>query len=115
MFPADRQAQLDPIINEIKAIPGVVSVKQDDFDSVSIRLFIALDTDNSYGGSIGKDKPYRFKKPLRSISAQLAAVFRRQEVNAEILDRPRMTYYSNQGDKIRDGYSTSRFMIDLYV
>jgi hypothetical protein len=111
MFP--RQTKLDPILAELRKIPGITTVEQDDWNSTSINVFVSLDA-QGHSGSISR-KPQRFAKPLRSYSLQIAAVFRRLELNYEVLDRPAMTYYSDQGEKIRDGYSCGHFKLEVYV
>lgn len=115
MFPSNRQEQLNPIVQDLQAVPGVTNVKQDDFDSRSIRLFITLDDGNSKAGSINGHKPFRFTQPLRQTSAKIAAIFRKHKVNADVLDRPKLTYNSFNYRKYPDGYTTDRIMVDVYV
>lgn len=113
MFPAERQAKLDPILAELKKIPGIVKVAQDDFDSTSIRVVCYLDDCNSRAGSLRGNKPFRFAQPIRSTKAAIKKSCK--GTGLLFTNTPVLQYESSNGEKVKDGYDSDHISIDLDV
>lgn len=114
MFPQHRQSRLDPVLSALRLIPGVAEVTQDDFDSSSINVFIRLDDDNSRYGSMTGDKPYRFAQPLFDTTVAIKQALHTARLDFRFLNQPRMTHVRNGGKRIRDGYSTDSYKVEVF-
>ena len=102
MFPVDRQARLDPILERL-FVEGVVRVEQDDFDSSSINVFCWLAS--RVGGSVMPGR-CALAVPLRRVLNAL-----RRVEGVRVLGQPRLCYVN----KVRDGYDSNVIKLEVSV
>lgn len=119
MFPANRQARLDPVLQALRQLPGQTSVQQDDFDSAGINVFIYLDDCNSRAGSFDGAKPFHFAVSLRSTKAKIRSIFEKNGIPFNFLNWPVMQYqYQSIGRErraVKDGYDGDSIKIEVLV
>lgn len=100
--------------NKLLSVVGVTDVALDDYDSTSVNVFISLDDANSRSGSLSGKKPYRFTHPLRNIKSGIKKAMREMGLGFNFLSWPELEYYSNGGDKVKDGYSQDHIKIEVF-
>ena len=120
MFPDNRQDKLNPILNALSGSPGVVSVAQDDFCSISIVVFLNLDAETIMGSSLsqraGLCRPKAFTVPLRSAKAGVKRVFREAKIDFTFFHWPMKQYVADGcGGKRPDGYDCDFIKIEVFV
>ena len=94
-FPAERQAKLNPLVESLEQVPGVFEVQQDDFDSMSINIFLFLDVQSRNcgrpfigerpGRTTGGRRPHRFVETMRSMKAGIKRACKKHGVNFSFL------------------------------
>ena len=108
MFPENRQIKLNPTLAALRAIPGIASVHQDDFDSAGINVFIDL-----------KRNGIRMSEPLRSTKARIRKACK--DVGFDFLDCPTPRYnvvpasFGFPREKIFQGYDKNSIKIVVYI
>jgi hypothetical protein len=113
MLNTARQNKLDLVVDKLKQINGVVDVQSDDFNSYSINIFVTLDADNSYVGSISGKKPFRFLKSIRVIKTMIRKAL--DNISFSFLDIPEMTYYYDIGRRVKDGYNIDYIKLNIEI
>jgi len=114
-FPRQRQELLDPVLNDLSGIPGVVCVEPDDFDSTSINVFLTLDVERHTGFRLRR--PDVFVAPLRSTKAGVKHVCKEHGVSFNFLDWPvkQYQYWDKRNPKVPDGYQHGYIKIEVFV
>lgn len=116
MFPADRQAKLDPIIAALNELGGVQNVQQDDWDSAGIVVHIQLRVPPD---ERNLDRPVRFARPLRVTMNGIRKVLGTRSYTMD--DAPKMKYqYVGRvnhlpSERIKDRYDKSSVSATVYV
>ena len=105
----ERQALLTPILDELRTIPGVKDVFQDDFDSQSVNVFLDLEC------YMAVQRPFKFNSPLRSTKASIKRICKKFDAPMNFLDWPVREYDSDRGEKSFRGYSQSDIKIEVFV
>lgn len=114
MLTIQRANKLQPLLDELWQIAGITEVLRDDFNSYAVDVFLYLDDGNSRSGSISSKKPYRFKCPIRSIKTAIKKACKKHGFEFNFLQWPEMTYYSDRGEKIKDGYDCDHIKIEVF-
>ena len=119
-----RQDQLNFILADLRKIEGITLVKQDDFDSVSINVFLTLAVE-SRSCMTSSRRAKRFSRPLRSIKDAIKRAIHEvfsttpgNEVVFKFLDWPTKKYISDGGrpaGRLDDGYTHEHIKIEIYV
>lgn len=115
MLAEHRQNRLNRLLEKLQEIKGVTKVVQDDFNRSTIDVVLYLDDCGSRAGSLSGNKPYRFAAPLREIRRAIKLTCSEQDVYFSFLDGPVMIYTSIGKDKVKDGYSTDRIVIEVLI
>jgi hypothetical protein len=111
----ERQARLQPILDDLNDEFGIIEAVRDDFDSAFVNVLIRLDDDNSRGGSFDGRKPTRFSEPIRYIKSAIKYACKVHKVSLLFLDWPKLKYIYNGGKKVRDGYDQDYISIELGI
>ena len=115
MFPHERQTLLDPLLTELRTIPGVMEVHTDDWNSVAIDVFLALDTGRPAYEPSRFYKPMHFTSPLRNIKAAIKRLCKKHGLGFNFLDWPVMkytySYFQGQRETYKDGYDQTDIKI----
>jgi hypothetical protein len=120
MFPPTRQVKLNPVLEKLKAIPGVSFVQQDDFDSAGINVFISLQG-ISTGTGQHRFVPALGRQPVLTAKRAVARACKSAGVSFRFLDWPAMTYQwvsgapGIRGHKVSDGYDGWAIKIEVLV
>lgn len=61
MLAIERQHELDPALERLRKIPGVSLVEQDDFDKLSINIFVTLE----------QESRSKFISPIRTVKTAI--------------------------------------------
>lgn len=115
MLSASRQEKLDPLLTQLRNIPGITRAAQDDFDSLSVRVCLDLDDCNSCGGSIRGNKPYRFLRPIQEMKRAIRRCLADAGIDFRFSSWPVLKYESVNGEKVKDGYDASSIILEISV
>lgn len=116
MFPTDRQFVLNSVLNQLKLIPGIENVQQDDWDSNGINVFMDLKPANQ----ISKSTIMEFEIPVAKLKSTLKKTL---NVDFRVIDFPVMKtehvsiHDRCKGDPTRRkiGFDQTRFGIEVFV
>lgn len=115
MFPAERQSKLNPVLDALRGLPGIVEVEQDDWNSYAINVFLTLQV-AARGTFRSNDRPARFATPIRAIKASVKRACKQQEVDFDFLDWPSKLYEPDgMGGKLDDGYNHGSIKLEILV
>lgn len=115
MLDQARQTKLDPILDALREIDGIAQVTQDDFDSVGINVFIALDVGTRSLipvriRGITDYLPLSFPRGIRSLKSGVSQVCARLNVNANFLHWP-----SKPGRTAKEPYDCEHIKLEVFV
>lgn len=110
MLSETRKTRLQPVIDNLKQIPGLDAVQSDDFDSTSVKVFVWLK----------QVSQYQMAQPINATSRRIKSVLRASGFDWEIDDMPKKQYSYNGkvfGKTLMfdEGYDTNRVGILVYV
>jgi hypothetical protein len=109
MLEVHRQDRLTPILAALSAIPGVIEVYQDDFDSTAVNVFIVMDKSKL------NTRPYRL---YRSVKAGIKKAIYGLAAWS-LLDFPVMQYETSSFRGVREsyrkGYDQNDIKIEVFI
>jgi hypothetical protein len=116
-LPENRRNRLFSVLEDLcRQVPGVLNATDDDFDSTSVNVFLALDVQSRAGCITSSDRPFRFVTPLRSTKAAIRRVCKQHGVSFNFLNWPAKQYVSDgMGGKSDDGYDVEEIKIEVFV
>lgn len=114
MFPQERQDKLNTVLDLLRSLHGFEDVWQDDFDSMTINVFVLLNYANmrAFWGPLGA---------VRVAKNAIRKVLRDCKVGMNFLDWPKMQYDyipavpGIPAEKIKKGYDKSTIKIEIFV
>jgi hypothetical protein len=124
MLKESRQKKLTPILEELRKIKGVVNVRQDDFDSNAVNVFLTLSAPGGYIKKLSpfsKPRPNGFEVSIRSVKAAIRRFFRGRGIIFGHLDQPTPVYqrqwdaWSKKTLTYKEGYDGDEIKIEVYV
>jgi hypothetical protein len=117
LFTVTRQDQLNFILADLRKIEGVTLVKQDDFDSGSINVFLTLAVESRSCMTSSK-RAKRFSCSLRRTKAAIRRVCDENLISFNFLDWPTKKYISDGGrpaGRLDDGYTHEHIKIEIFI
>lgn len=105
-----RKNRLEPVLKALKALDGIDSVQEDDFNIIEINVFLELTPE-----SWSEKRVNHFIVGLRQLKHKISKVCAELGVRYRFLDWPTVKYESMNGEKYRMGYDKSTIKLGLII